>query len=101
MKSRGDTFISQDALILALLADPGVASAVKEAGGDETKIKTAIDGIRAGKGPVNSANAEDGFEALKKYAIDLTALAAEGKLDRASVSTMPKLTLHSGHRPRR
>ena len=83
-KARGDTYISQDQLILALLADPGVASAVKDAGGDESKVKAAIDGIRAGKGPVNSANAEDGL-CVSRSAARLTCLAA--KRSRSTPST--------------
>jgi ATP-dependent Clp protease ATP-binding subunit ClpA len=80
MKDKNDTFISQDILILALLQDAQVAGAFKEAGATEANLKDAVNKIRSGK-RVDSRTAEQGFEALKKYAQDLTALAEEGKLD--------------------
>lgn len=81
MKDRSDSFISQDALILALVqADPAVANAFKEAGIDENKLKQAINEVRGSK-HVDSKQAEQGYEALSKYAVDLTQLAEEGKLD--------------------
>lgn len=79
-KDRGDSFISQDHLILALFSEPTVASAFKEAGATEAKVKDAINTIRGSK-HIDSKQAEEGFEALSKYAIDLTSLASEGKLD--------------------
>lgn len=81
MKDRSDSFISQDALILALVqADASVAGAFKECGIDEAKLKQAINDIRGSK-HVDSKQAEAGYEALSKYAVDLTQLAEEGKLD--------------------
>ena len=80
MKDKNDTYISQDALILGLLADPQVANAFKEARVTEAALKTAVNEVRQGK-HVDSKTAEAGFEALNKYAINLTQLAEEGKLD--------------------
>lgn len=81
MKDRSDSFISQDALILALVqADNAVANAFKESGIDESKLKEAINDVRGSK-HVDSKQAEQGYEALAKYAVDLTQLAEEGKLD--------------------
>lgn len=80
MKDRSDQFISVDAIILALATDPQIAGAFKEANLTEAKLKAAVNELRAGK-HVDTKQAEAGFEALSKYAIDLTELAESGKLD--------------------
>lgn len=74
-KEGGDTFIGTVHLITAMISDPQVGGIIKEAGGTEDAVKQAVAAVRAGK-KVDSKQAEDGFEALNKYAIDLTALAA-------------------------
>ena len=79
-KTMRDSYIAQDHLILALVKDPSIAPVIKEAGLTEAAIKTAIEQIR-GNRRVESKTAEQGFDALQRYAIDLTALAEEGKLD--------------------
>ena len=79
-KTMHDTYIAQDHLLLALLKDSNIASAIKEASLTEASLKTAIQQMR-GDRRVDSKNAEAGFDALQKYAVDLTALAEEGKLD--------------------
>ena len=75
-----DSYIAQDHVLAALIKDSSIAAVLKEAGLTEEVIKTAIDQIR-GNRRVDSKNAEQGFDALGKYATDLTALAEEGKLD--------------------
>lgn len=75
-----DSYIAQDHLLLALLKDAGILAALKEASLTEATLKTAIQQLR-GDRRVDSKNAEQGFDALQKYAIDLTALAEEGKID--------------------
>jgi ATP-dependent Clp protease ATP-binding subunit ClpA len=75
-----DSYIAQDHLLLALLKDDSIAKVLKENGLTEAALKTAIDQIR-GNRRVESKTAEQGFDALQKYAVDLTALAAEGKID--------------------
>ena len=75
-----DSYIAQDHILLALIKDPTIQPILKEAGLTEGSLKTAIEQIR-GNRRVESKNAEAGFDALQKYAIDLTALAEEGKLD--------------------
>jgi ATP-dependent Clp protease ATP-binding subunit ClpB len=75
-----DSYIAQDHLLLALLKDSSISSLIKEAGLTEAALKTAIEQSR-GNRRVESKNAEAGFDALHKYAIDLTALAEEGKID--------------------
>lgn len=73
-------FIAQDHILLALIKDPSIAALLKEASLNEAAMKTAIMQIR-GNRRVESRNAEEGFDALQKYAVDLTALAEEGKID--------------------
>ena len=75
-----DSYLAQDHLLLALIKDPSIASVIKEAGLTEPVLRTAIQQVR-GDRHIESRNAEEGFDALQKYAIDLTALAQEGKID--------------------
>ncbi|RDX55837.1 hypothetical protein OH76DRAFT_1396188 [Lentinus brumalis] len=79
-KTMHDSYIAQDHVLAALIKDSSIAAVLKEAGLTEEVLKTAIDQIR-GNRRVDSKNAEQGFDALGKYATDLTALAEEGKLD--------------------
>ena len=79
-KTMHDSYIAQDHLLLAVLKDSSLAPILKEAGLTEALLKTNIDAVR-GNRRVDSKNAEQGFDALNKYATDLTALAAEGKID--------------------
>ncbi|KWU42084.1 P-loop containing nucleoside triphosphate hydrolase protein [Rhodotorula sp. JG-1b] len=80
MKEKNDSFVAQDHLILACVQDPSILNILKEAGTTPEAIKTAAQQVRGGK-QVNSRGAEEGFEALKKYAKDMTAEAEEGRLD--------------------
>ena len=75
-----DSYIAQDHILLALIKDRTVSSVLKEANLMEGVLKSAIEQIRGDK-HVDSATAESGFDALAKYAVDLTALAEEGKID--------------------
>ena len=79
-KTMHDSYIAQDHLLGALIKDSSLQPVFKEAGLTEASLKTAIDQIR-GNRRVESKNAEQGFDALNKYATDLTALAEEGKID--------------------
>ena len=79
-KTMHDSYIAQDHLLLALIQDPSIQPIIKEAGLTEAILKTAIGQIR-GNRRVDTKNAEQGFDALSKYAVDLTALAADGKID--------------------
>ncbi|WP_158745813.1 ATP-dependent chaperone ClpB [Acidisphaera sp. L21] len=77
----GDDFVAQDRLLLALAGGDGPgARALRQAGATPQAIEKAIGDIRKGR-KVTSATAEDNFDALKKYARDVTAVAREGKLD--------------------
>ncbi|KAG1833809.1 P-loop containing nucleoside triphosphate hydrolase protein [Suillus variegatus] len=79
-KTMHDSYIAQDHIILALLKDPSISSIIKDASLTEAALKTATEQTR-GNRRVESKNAEAGFDALQKYAVDLTALAEEGKID--------------------
>ena len=82
--SLGDSFISTEHLLLALMNVKDQARTVLEScGADRKSIAKAISEIRTASGVtnVNDANAESTFEALKKYAIDLNERATAGKID--------------------
>ncbi|KAF8078626.1 P-loop containing nucleoside triphosphate hydrolase protein [Lyophyllum atratum] len=79
-KTMHDSYIAQDHLLRALVKDPSIAGVLKELGLTEAAVNTAIEQIR-GNRRVDSKTAEQGFDALSKYAVDLTALAEEGKID--------------------
>jgi len=75
-----DFYIAQDHLLLALLQDPSIQGILRDNGLNEATLKTAIEQMR-GNRRVESRTAEQGFDALQKYAVDLTARAEEGKID--------------------
>ena len=79
-KTMHDSYIAQDHILTALLKAPSIAPVLKEASLTEAALTTAIEQIR-GNRRVESRTAEQGFDALSKYAVDLTALAEEGKID--------------------
>ena len=77
----GDAFVAQDRLLLALAAsDSPAARALRSAGVTPAALDKAVADIRKGR-KVDSPNAEANFDALNKYARDVTALARDGKLD--------------------
>jgi ATP-dependent Clp protease ATP-binding subunit ClpB len=76
-----DEYVAQDRLLVALAAsDTPAARALRSAGVSAQALDKAVNDVRKGR-KVTSANAEANFDALKKYARDVTALAREGKLD--------------------
>ncbi|MDH3474112.1 MAG: ATP-dependent chaperone ClpB [Rhodospirillales bacterium] len=78
----GDSYVTAERLLLALALAGGTPSAraLGEAGITAQNLNAAINEIRKGR-KAESATAEEGYDALKKYARDLTAVAREGKLD--------------------
>ncbi|CDG39509.1 MULTISPECIES: ATP-dependent chaperone ClpB [Asaia] len=77
----GDSFVAQDRLLVALAASKtGAGQALGEGKADAKALERAVAELRKGR-VVDSANAEAGFDALKKYARDVTAVAQSGKLD--------------------
>lgn len=76
----GDAFVTADRLLVAALNNSDGAALLKAAGTSLGALKDAQKEFRKGK-PANSANAEAGFDALNKYARDLTQAALDGKID--------------------
>ena len=78
----GDSFVTAERLLLALVLSTGTAAArlLSEAGVTVQNLDRAIEDMRKGR-TADSATAEDTYKALEKYARDLTAAAREGKLD--------------------
>jgi len=78
----GDGFVAQDRLLQGLASGAGTpaAGALRLAGVDQAKLEAAVAQLRKGR-TVDSQNAEDQFDALKKYARDITEAARNGKLD--------------------
>ncbi|MGI9450385.1 MAG: ATP-dependent chaperone ClpB [Geminicoccaceae bacterium] len=81
-KKAGDSFVTAERLLLALAMAAGTdaANALKQSGITPQNLNSAIEGIRKGR-TADSASAEQGYDALKKYTRDLTEGAREGKLD--------------------
>jgi ATP-dependent Clp protease ATP-binding subunit ClpB len=78
---RGDQFIASELFLLALADDKGATGRLlKENGLTRKALEAAIEAVRGGAG-VDSQEAEGQREALKKYTIDLTERARDGKLD--------------------
>ncbi|MGJ0638868.1 ATP-dependent chaperone ClpB [Xenorhabdus bovienii] len=77
----GDNFISSELFILAAIEERGTLSDIlKAVGTTKDKIAKAIEQMRGGE-KVSDQGAEDQRQALKKYTIDLTERAEQGKLD--------------------
>ena len=80
-KKAGDQFVPQDRVLLALaMSDTPAGRAIRAAGVAPAALEATIAEVRKGR-KVESAGAEDSFDALNKYAKDITALARLGKLD--------------------
>jgi ATP-dependent Clp protease ATP-binding subunit ClpB len=78
---RGDSYIASELFLLALADDKGPAgNALRDAGLQRKALETAIEAVRGG-GNVNSQEADANRESLKKYTMDLTERARQGKLD--------------------
>ena len=81
-KKNEDTFVSAEVLLLAIAMAAGTAAAMvlKNSSVTPQALNTAIKDHRKGR-KAESASAEKTYDALKKYAMDLTDAAAEGKID--------------------
>ena len=80
-QQNGDKFISSELFLLAACEDSGaLGKALKTAGIQKAKLQQIIEQLRGGE-PVTDEAAEDKREALKKYTIDVTARAEQGKID--------------------
>jgi ATP-dependent Clp protease ATP-binding subunit ClpB len=77
----GDSFVTAERLLQAVAVEPSDAQkALKAAGVTAQGLNSAITDIRKGR-TADSASAEQSYDALKKYARDLTDAARDGKLD--------------------
>ena len=77
----GDQYVSLEPIILALFTEKSTASQIlKDAGMTENELRQAIEELRKGN-KVTSQSAEDTYDALGKYAINLNERARSGKLD--------------------
>ena len=81
-KKSGDSFVTAERLLLAIAMQPGTdaGKALKAAGVTPQNLNAAIGNLRKGR-TADSATAENAYDALKKYARDLTEAARTGKLD--------------------
>ncbi|MES2336714.1 MAG: ATP-dependent chaperone ClpB [Pseudomonadota bacterium] len=78
----GDSFVTVERLLVALALGLNTAAgkALKTAGATPEALNTAINAVRGGR-TADTAGAEDRYDALKKFARDLTQAARDGKLD--------------------
>jgi len=77
----GDSFVPVERILMALAMTKSKAKDALVAGNVSAQaLNSAINDIRKGR-TADTASAEDGYDALKKYAIDLTARAREGRID--------------------
>ena len=80
-KKAGDAFVTTERLLVAIAKDGGDAAAVlKKAGVSASGLEAAAKSLRKGK-TADSASAEDAYDALKRYARDLTQAARDGRID--------------------
>ncbi|WP_368884914.1 ATP-dependent chaperone ClpB [Providencia vermicola] len=80
-QKNGDEFISSELFLLAALeANTSLADMLKAAGVNKANLNKAIEQMRGGE-KVNDQGAEDQRQALKKFTVDLTERAEQGKLD--------------------
>jgi ATP-dependent Clp protease ATP-binding subunit ClpB len=80
-QKNGDKFISSESVIVAAMSDKGeLGKLLNSFGITEKALENAIANIRGGE-KVTDSDAEDAFQALSKYCIDLTERAEKGELD--------------------
>ena len=80
-KAAGDAFVTTERLLIAIAREGGdAAKALRDAGAAEAALEEAAKALRKGK-TADSASAEEGYDALNRYARDLTQAARDGKVD--------------------
>ena len=80
-KKQGDEYVTLEAILMALFQVNSSASTIlKDAGLSEKELQAAVDELRKGK-KATDQSAEDTYNALSKYAINLNERARAGKLD--------------------
>ncbi len=77
----GDSFVPVERILMALVMVKSKAKDALDIGGVSAQsLNSAVNDIRKGR-TADSASAEDSYDALKKYATDLTSMAEDGKID--------------------
>jgi len=79
-RANEDALVAMDHLLLCLYDERDVKKTLEESSLTKKMVRTAVDEIRGGR-KVTSASAEEQYEALEKYGIDLVKEAEEGRLD--------------------
>jgi ATP-dependent Clp protease ATP-binding subunit ClpB len=80
-QQKGDSFVSSETILLVAMRDAGaVGKLLNSYGVSEQALENAIANLRGGAN-VDDAGAEDSWQALKKYCVDLTELAEKSELD--------------------
>ncbi|WP_300012061.1 ATP-dependent chaperone ClpB [uncultured Roseobacter sp.] len=80
-KKAGDSFVPVERILMALCMVKSAAKTALDAGGVTAQaLNTAINDVRKGR-TADTASAEEGYDALKKYAMNLTERAEAGKID--------------------
>ena len=80
-QQKGDSFVSSETILLVAMGDAGaVGKLLNSYGVSEQALENAIANLRGGAN-VDDAGAEDSWQALKKYCVDLTELAEKSELD--------------------
>jgi ATP-dependent Clp protease ATP-binding subunit ClpB len=80
-KAAGDAFVTTERLLIAIAKEGGdAANLLKAAGANAKGLEEAAQAVRKGR-TADSSSAEEGYDALKRYARDLTQAARDGKLD--------------------
>ncbi|HEY1448976.1 MAG TPA: Clp protease N-terminal domain-containing protein, partial [Caulobacteraceae bacterium] len=80
-KTAGDAFVTTERLLIAIAKEGGeAAKALASAGVKAPALEDAAKALRKGR-TADTASAEEGYDALKRYARDLTQAARDGKLD--------------------
>ncbi len=80
-EKNGDSFVTQERILQALMnSGTSAAEILKQSGVNPKALEQAVNEFRKGR-VADSESSEDNFEALRKFTIDMTARAKEGKLD--------------------
>merc|ERR1719329_705743 len=79
-KANGDALVALDHLLIQLFNEKSIKGVLESTGLIKKYVSNVLKEMRAGR-KVTSASAEQSYEALDKYGVDLVKAAEEGKLD--------------------
>ncbi|KAJ2508388.1 hypothetical protein IWW47_000639 [Coemansia sp. RSA 2052] len=80
MQAMGDSLIAVDTFLMAMSYESSIAETLRAAGIDTNKFRETIKAVRGSK-RVTSGSAEESFDALNKYAMNMIELVESGKID--------------------